>query len=92
MSVTALSRAQVQSIFRSTKESALPEPAGDLQYRIEGSVENPKETQFSGELFLEGKPVRIQFTLVKPTLRRNDFPLMNTPFRWIQEFADASLQ
>jgi len=92
MSVTALSRAQVQSIFRSMEESALPEPNGDLRYRIEGSVEDPEEAEFSGEVLLDGKPVRIQFTLVKPSLRRDDFPLTNTPFRWIQEFIDASLQ
>jgi uncharacterized membrane protein YphA (DoxX/SURF4 family) len=92
MSVTVLSRALMNSIYRSTEESAIPEPAGELRYRITGPIANPSEAHFSGELLLDGRPVRVQFTLIKPTLRREAFRLTNTPFRWIQEFIDGLLQ
>lgn len=90
MSVRTLSRGQMHSIYRSTDETDLPEPVGELQYRIEGSIANPLQAHFIGQLLLDGKPVEIQFTLIKPTLRRDEFILINTPFRWFQDYADAS--
>ncbi|MFM7740529.1 MAG: hypothetical protein ACKO9H_14070, partial [Planctomycetota bacterium] len=91
MSVTSLTREQMHAIYRSTEESDWPPSIGKLQYQIEGSVENPTRVNFSGELLFDGQPTQIRFSLVRPSLKAKDFPLINTPFRWIQEYADASL-
>lgn len=91
MSVTSLTREEMHAIYRSTEETHLPPSIGKLRYRIEGSVENPTQVNFSGELLFDGQPTQVRFSLVPPSLKAKDFPLINTPFRWIQEYADASL-